>query len=77
MGVLSVTSIHNYLEIEAVERKLKWFKHLLFGKQVLVALDNTTTVQYIRTKEELGSTAYVQQPELVASGQNSAKYGYK
>ena len=49
-GVWSVPESHlhiNFLELKAVLLALKRFQHLVQGKVVLVATDNTTVVAYI------------------------------
>ena len=40
----------NFLELEAVSRALTFFQDILVNKQVLIASDNTTAVQYIKNQ---------------------------
>ena len=57
-GTLSVPESHlhiNFLELKAVLLALKRFQHLVQGKVVLVATDNTTVVAYINKEGGMSS----------------------
>ena len=61
-GVWSVPESHlhiNFLELKAVLLALKRFQHLVQGKVVLVATDNTTVVAYINKEGGMRSGSLV------------------